>query len=502
MNQAEMHDLIVRAKQKDKEAIVKLYRGSCDRVYFYCFKTLGEPLKAAAAVYEIFSLLFRNIDKIDGMEDLYMEIDCIMVKVCKKGPDKAFSLPLEENEAAYELNNGNNVDIAGKIDYLPENQKRITLLYHYEKLSMEQIAEIEGISIEEVSEELDRAGAAICDDRSEIGNALEIGAGMHCIPESINRQIISKLTGQNCSFLTKPLFLKVRVWHLAVLLLVAVIVVGICIGCKAQTVPTKAGDSYMIVKMADFPDEIREQISYYATGFYNDADFKVTPEMAYIRTVGGYNYYNDNWLDPAREEMEICWYGNNTNILSLFDEDKELIAYIYGYAPSEVKPEDYPEKLKLHTGFEIDGEAVISEAVSNTKSMIENAYILDEDDVYCRYSDADDAYVFDINFDSVPFAASEVTGDKIQYTDIETGKAREMFVYSLSQYWLGEGKTMGEEVYNYKDRGLNIVGYGEYNTLDEEEHYDKVFIAVYGGETIIAVGYLDADKLDIPDYVN
>ena len=81
-------------------------------------------------------------------------------------------------------------------------------------------------------------------------------------------------------------------------------------------------------------------------------------------------------------------------------------------------------------------------------------------------------------------------------------EAKEAFAFVLAQYWLGEGRLMGEETYNIKDRGLNIIGYGEYYTHTREEFYDKIFVAVYSGEKLIAAGCLDAEKLNIPDYEN
>ena len=111
-------------------------------------------------------------------------------------------------------------------------------------------------------------------------------------------------------------------------------------------------------------------------------------------------------------------------------------------------------------------------------------------------------YVFDINYDSVPFTKDEVTRDKILYTDLPLSKAEESFTFVLSQYWLGEGRLMGEETYNRKDRGLNMLGYGQYYVLNRENFYDKILVAVYNGEKLIAAGCLDAEKLDIPDYEN
>ncbi len=516
MNQTDLYDLIVRAKQKDKEAIVKLYREFCDRVYFYCFKILGEQSEAAMAVYEIFAGLFENIDKTGSAEDFYTELNSIMVRVCKTGPGMAFDMLSEEGmfaeaAAGYNLNNADVAQTISRIDSLPEIQKRIVILFYYEKLTSEQISEIEGISEGEVLEELDRAGAAVCGGQNHIiADALSDSAVISCVPENINRWITEKLTADAalhenhmCSRLKKPVFLKIRVWHLLIVL-PAVIAVAVCIfiGCRMESVPTEAGDCYMTVSLADFPDEIREQTAYFETGFYQNVDLKVTPELAYIRTAGGYGYYEENWLNPAGETMEICWYDNNTNILCLFNRVKEPIAYIYGFSQGGSKPEDYPKELKLHTGFEIDCKAVMDKAVSDTEDMMKDIYTLDEDDICIRYSEDNAAYVFDINYDSVPFTKDEVTGDKIMYTDASQSEAEEAFVFVLSKYWLGDGKLMGEEIYDNKGRGLNILGCGEYYVNNDENFYDRIFVAVYSGDSLIAAGSLDASKMDIPDYEN
>ncbi len=515
MNKISLYNLIVRAKQKDREAIIKLYRVSCDKVYFYCFKILGEPANAAAAVYEIFFRLFKDIDKIDSAEDYNMELNSIMVQICKAGPDKTFDLSIEEDifaaEAGYEPKNSDIEQLIEKIDSLPERQKRIAILFHYEKLTPEQISEIEGISEDAVQDELNKLAEAICAGQNRtITTALENSAAISYIPEIANKWIIEKLTdaagsgGKNIySRLKKPVFLKVRVWHLiAAVLILVVILLCVCLGHKAQTVPTEAGDCYMTISMADFPEEIREQAAFYSTGFYDNADFEVTPEMAYIRTAGGYRYYEDNWLDPIEENIEICWYGNNTNVLCLFNKDKDPIAYLYGFAEDDTDPETYPKELEVHTGFKIDGKAVMDKAVSDAENMMKNIYTLDEDDICIRYSEANEAYVFDINYDSVPFTKDEVTRDKILYTDLPLSEAKESFAFVLSQYWLGEGRLMGEEPYNKKDRGLNKLGYGQYYVLNRENFYDKILVAVYSGEKLIAAGCLDAEKMDIPDYEN
>ncbi len=502
MKQTDLYDLIIRAKQKDKQAIIKLYREFCDQVYFYCFKILGGQSEAAFAVYEIFARLFENIDKIDAAEDFYLELNSIMVKVCKAEPGTTFNMISEEELFADSLNSKDAAQTINKIDSLPEMQKRIVILFYYEKLTSVQISEIEGISESEVLEALHKAEAAAGDGQNHIiANALSDSAAASIIPENVNRWIIEKLTSDG-RIQGKPVSLKIRVWHLLVALLVVIVAACIFFGCRAQTVPTEAGDSYMTVSLSDFPDEIREQTVYFSTGFYANIDLKVTPELAYIRTAGGHGYYRDNWLNPAGETMEICWYGDNTNILCLFNKAKEPIAYIYGFSPENSKPEDYPKKLRLHTGFEIDCKTVMNKAVSDTENMMQNAYMLDEDDICIRYSTRNEAFVFDINYDSVPFTKDEVTRDKIVYTDISQSEAEESFAYILSQYWLDEGKLMGEEPYDNKDRGLNILGYGEYCTDNDESFYDKILVAVYNGDRLIAAGCLDASKLDIPDYEN
>lgn len=515
MTHTELNDLIIRARQNDKQAIIQLYRESCDRVYFYCCKTLKTPSEAAAAVYEIFSKLFKSIDKTDSPEAYYMELNSIMVQVCKSGPDKAFDLSNEEallaKETAAELNSGDTEQIIQKIDSLPERQKRIAILFHYENLTAEQIAEIEGITENEVQDELNHAAEAICGSQNtDVANALSISAGATCLLENIRGAIIENITKDMefkpetiYSKLKKPVFLKLKLWHVLIaLLVIAAAVVYICIEAKTQTVPTEAGDYYMTVSMADFSDEIRQQAVYYSTGFYDRLDIKVTPEMAYLRTAGGYTYYEDNWLSPIEEQLDICWYGNNTNILCLFDKDKAPIAYIYGFSPNSDNPEDYPKELKVHTGFEVDCKAVMDKAVSDTEEMMKDIYVLDEEDICCSFSEANDAYIFDINYDSVPFTRDEVDRDKILYTDVGLDKASEAFTLVLAQYWLEEGKIWGEETYDLKDRGLNIIGYGEYYCKNKEQEYDHIFVAIFDKDKPIAAGYLDTAKMNIPDYEN
>ena len=160
MTYGDYSELIGRAQKGDTEAMAQLYSASYNKVYFYAFKMFGNTDDACDIVQDVFVIVFTKIKDLREPAAYMSWISQITVNACKQKIRKDKKVMIQE-EADELIDNIADDDISVEdivadrdmrnfmmqiIDILPEEQKRSVLLYYYERLTIAQIAEIEGVS--------------------------------------------------------------------------------------------------------------------------------------------------------------------------------------------------------------------------------------------------------------------------------------------------------------------------------------------------------------------
>lgn len=167
MDKQRMVELVAKAKQRDKSAIAELFYNIKDSTYFVAGKMLGSVEGAEAIVENTAVTLLRKIDTLDMPEAFLSWIRMIAsYEIVKKLGDNLrseLSAQLHPNTA---VGNANAVQkevfdnpqtktmLMGLIDSLPADQKLCVYMFYYQRLAVENIAKVLGISKNAVSARL------------------------------------------------------------------------------------------------------------------------------------------------------------------------------------------------------------------------------------------------------------------------------------------------------------------------------------------------------------
>ena len=149
--------------------------------------------------------------------------------------------------------------------------------------------------------------------------------------------------------------------------------------CAYTEIPVKIvqkkseGDT-VIIRTCDIPQQIMHNAAY--CSFYVSAgeSTAVTPERAYLRTV----YRDRQSLDTA--ELKLRFYRNTMLIVSFYDDEDIMTGYTYVNYGTSV---NWPDHIDFMYDFDIDQKKILSEAGEMTGSMMAEADVIDESDVYC-----------------------------------------------------------------------------------------------------------------------
>lgn len=152
-------DLIYRLKNREPEAFKELVESRKDRVYNVCLGFLHQPEDADDVAQEVFIQVYESIPGFREDSKLDTWIYRITVTKCldylrkKKRRDRWSALTGQENGEPADTTEGAHPGVALEnreqsvylfraIDRLPENQRAVIVLRHFEGLSYNEIATV------------------------------------------------------------------------------------------------------------------------------------------------------------------------------------------------------------------------------------------------------------------------------------------------------------------------------------------------------------------------
>jgi RNA polymerase sigma-70 factor (ECF subfamily) len=167
-------DLMVRLAAGDRDALEPLMGRHYRRLYRICLSYLRDPDDALDAVQESFVKAFQNAARWDGLADAGPWLTRIAVNMSidryrRTRRRRVTFAPLadtdhDDTQAAHEPSPERRVAsretgarIQAALGALPERQRAVFVLRHYEEMSLEEIASSLGLSLGTVKSTLHRA---------------------------------------------------------------------------------------------------------------------------------------------------------------------------------------------------------------------------------------------------------------------------------------------------------------------------------------------------------
>lgn len=156
--------LVERFLAGDEEAFHKLYARYYDKAFAIARGVLLDPEEAADATQEIFTLVYRNLRKFDRRARFSTWLFRIAVnrsiQQARSGKNRQRNVPLTEaSERAYDEPERITVDpqVAEAMRTLQPSDRAILSLFYWEELSLQEIAESIGCSVNAAKTRLFRA---------------------------------------------------------------------------------------------------------------------------------------------------------------------------------------------------------------------------------------------------------------------------------------------------------------------------------------------------------
>lgn len=169
--------LVENAVKGNKQALAELCESKARGVLFVCTKMMGNSHDGEDAAQEVFLRLYRHIGKLKNPASFSVWLHRMVLNTCNsmrvKNMYNRTDLSMEEyGEAAMEADleyipqaylekRENRAALDEIIDRLPPNYKMCILLYYFEEMRYEEIAQVLNISTKAVSNNLYRAKLAI-----------------------------------------------------------------------------------------------------------------------------------------------------------------------------------------------------------------------------------------------------------------------------------------------------------------------------------------------------
>ena len=182
MDELQWRESVEATKKGDKKAFEKLYRQTERAVYFTCLKLLASEDNAKDTMQDTYMTALDKLDTLDDGAKFPMWINRIAINKCKnklvKIKDDSLDEKLEQGTEfkddesfipeEYVTNEAKRKVIMDIIDrVLSDVQRQTIILYYYDQLSLEDIAEIMDCPVKTVSSRL-------CSAREKIKEAVLI----------------------------------------------------------------------------------------------------------------------------------------------------------------------------------------------------------------------------------------------------------------------------------------------------------------------------------------
>lgn len=182
MNELQWREAAEAARKGDKAAFEKLYRATERQVYFTCLKLLANEQDAKDAMQDSFVTALQKLDTLQDGARFLQWINRIAVNRCKQSFRKTAEDSLDEQiEQGEEFKDDESfipeeyvtdaakrrviMDIIDNV--LSDVQRRTVIMYYYDEMSLEEIAEVMECPVKTVSSRL-------CSAREKIKEAVLI----------------------------------------------------------------------------------------------------------------------------------------------------------------------------------------------------------------------------------------------------------------------------------------------------------------------------------------
>ena len=182
MNELQWRELVEATKKGDKQAFEKLYRETERAVYFTCLKLVAKEDTARDMMQDAFMTALERLETLDDGAKFPMWINRIAVNKCMHSFRKKSEDSLDEQtEQGFDPKDDESfipeeyvtdetkrkiiMDIINKV--LSDVQRQAIIMYYYDDMSLEEIAEVTGDKVKTVS-------ARLCSARERIKEAVLI----------------------------------------------------------------------------------------------------------------------------------------------------------------------------------------------------------------------------------------------------------------------------------------------------------------------------------------
>lgn len=151
---------VKKAKNGDKEALLKLIMSEKDNYYKLAFVYMKNEQDALDILQEMIVVLYKEIPKLKKLDSFYSWSKTILVNLCKKElykRKKYESINLENMSEENTFNESENkIYLKSLIENLNDNQKEVIRLRYYLDYTYEEISEIMKIPLGTVKSRINK----------------------------------------------------------------------------------------------------------------------------------------------------------------------------------------------------------------------------------------------------------------------------------------------------------------------------------------------------------
>lgn len=543
MNTLDIKKTVQRAVKGEQSAFAELYAMSYNKVYFYAYRMLQNKEDAIDIVQETFITVFTKIGELKKPESYMCWLSKITVNLCRDFSKKSARLVIDRENAdlidriADEDNSTEDIVLGNDtreylikvIDALPEEQKRAVLLYYYEQLTIAQIAEIEETTVSAIKNRLlyarKKIKKAIAFEETKCGTklfafgvpavAVLLSQCASACPMPINavREVfVAAMAVANLNYskkgfdfagfeyeqkgfgsvLKNRLLFQIRpVYIICIAAVIFVALAGLVIpelvtarrgadasACAYTEIPVeivqkKSNGDMVTIRTRDIPQQIMQNTAYCSFNASAGESAAVTPERAYLRTV----YGDRQSLDTA--ELTFRFYQKTMLIVSFYDDEDTMTGYTYVNYGTSI---NWPDYINFMYDFDIDQEKILSDAVKLAGSMMSDAAVIDENDVYCKTDKNNDK-------SRLMLKNPDITDDTEYMCCIWTDSSqnhKEIMTRELASNFKDESSLKGSRVFD-----SNTPAFIDYM---QDKRY--CLIALIGGGRVTYAGYIDCSRVE------
>lgn len=246
-----------------------------------------------------------------------------------------------------------------------------------------------------------------------------------------------------------------------------------CTSIPVEIYQMKSSADKVTIRTSDIPEQIMKNAAYYSMSLEKGESKTVTPETALLRT-----FYEDR-QSLETDEFVFDFYQKTLLIVSFYDSCDSMIGYTYVNYGTSV---NWPNNIDFVYGFDVEQENILSNARGFVESMIAEADIINEEDVYCRTHKTGGQLQLALKN---PDKAEGTEYLCCIWTDKSSGH-EEMLTEELASNVRNEGTLKGSDIFDSNT--------GDLICDMQDERY--CLVALIGEGRVTHIGYLDCSRLE------